>query len=165
MSGSRRRYPLHNITFLYYLTNKAILSVNVFILLMVPWFFRLCYHLTVITKSDHKQYNQGNYPKSHNELPKLNNFLYYFKGNNILDFHSGVINVRLLHTSPINNSPSRVNTKSKVAYKSLYQTKSSNLCTQWVPTHCYGTQTYNISFSWHTWVYTWMLSNNTIVLD
>ena len=47
---------------------------------------------------DQGEYNQGNYLKSYEELPKLNYFLFNFRKCNILDFYNRVNNVRLLHT-------------------------------------------------------------------
>lgn len=47
---------------------------------------------------DQGEYNQGNYLKSYEELPNLNDFLFNFRKCNIFDFYNRVNNVRLLHT-------------------------------------------------------------------
>ena len=43
------------------------------------------------------------YPKFHEELPKLKDFLCYFRSYNVFKFHSGLKNVRLVNT-PLTNS-------------------------------------------------------------
>ena len=43
------------------------------------------------------------YPKFHEELPKLKDFLCYFRSYNVFKFHSGFKNVRLVNT-PLTNS-------------------------------------------------------------
>ena len=95
-----------------------VLSLNVLTLIVVSWFFRLCHYLTIITKECHGMYNEGHFPKSHEEIPKLNDFLCFFKNCNALNFHTRVSNARLLHT-----------------YLNIYWTKSMNFYTQWVLTH------------------------------
>ena len=85
------RYLLnHYITPLYYFTNQVVLSLNVLTLLVVSWLFRLCHYPIIVTKQCHRLYSQEYKHKSHEELPKLNNFLYYLRSCNKLDFYNEV---------------------------------------------------------------------------
>ena len=95
---------LHNhISSHYYLTYQVIFPRNVFTIPVVSWFFTLCHHLTIITKHYHGRYSYRHYPKSQQELLKPSNFLCCFRSSNILDFHSGVNNIRFFHNSSTNN--------------------------------------------------------------
>ena len=91
-----------------------ILPLYVFTLPVFFLFFKLYHYPNIITIQVCGQYSQGNYLKCHQELSKSKGSLCCFKSSNILSFYSGVNNTRLLHTSPTNSPPPRVNTNPKI---------------------------------------------------